>query len=49
MARDPVCGMAVDEGKATLKAEHEGAMYYFCSNGCMQSFRANPGKYAART
>ncbi|MDG6938508.1 MAG: YHS domain-containing protein, partial [Nitrososphaerota archaeon] len=30
MAKDPVCGMTVDESKAQLKSEHEGRVFYFC-------------------
>lgn len=45
MAKDPVCGMMVDERTARLKAEHGGKTYYFCSPGCQASFVANPGKF----
>ena len=42
---DPVCGMTVDPETATLKAEHGGQTYYFCSAGCRTKFTANPAKY----
>jgi Cu+-exporting ATPase len=42
---DPVCGMTVDPESATLKAEHGGQTYYFCSAGCRTKFTANPAKY----
>ena len=29
MAKDPVCGMEVDQQQATDKAEHNGTTYYF--------------------
>jgi Cu+-exporting ATPase len=45
MAKDPVCGMNVDERKTNLKAEFEGKTYYFCSASCKKSFEANPKKY----
>lgn len=45
MARDPVCGMEVDEKTAQFKAEHMGETYYFCSPGCKRAFEANPHKY----
>ncbi|WP_454683255.1 heavy metal translocating P-type ATPase [Ancylobacter moscoviensis] len=45
MAKDPVCGMDVDPHTATLKAEHKGITYYFCSPGCRTKFIANPEKY----
>ena len=44
-AIDPVCGMTVDPKTATLKAEHGGQTYYFCSAGCRTKFTANPAKY----
>jgi Cu+-exporting ATPase len=45
MAIDPVCGMSVDPHTATLKAEHAGRTYYFCSAGCRSKFLENPVKY----
>ncbi|MDA4137302.1 MAG: heavy metal translocating P-type ATPase [Thaumarchaeota archaeon] len=38
MAKDPVCGMYVDEATAELKAEVRGVTYYFCSESCMREF-----------
>lgn len=38
MAKDPVCGMYVDEKKAALKAEVRGKTYYFCSESCLRTF-----------
>ena len=40
MAKDPVCGMFVDEHTAELKAEVRGTTYYFCSESCMREFVA---------
>ena len=40
MAKDPVCGMFVDEKTADLKAEVRGVAYYFCSESCMTEFLA---------
>ncbi|MGA2198631.1 MAG: heavy metal translocating P-type ATPase [Nitrososphaerales archaeon] len=40
MAKDPVCGMFVDEATAELKAEVRGVPYYFCSESCMREFLA---------
>ncbi|MEM3056116.1 MAG: YHS domain-containing protein, partial [Candidatus Bathyarchaeia archaeon] len=31
MARDPVCGMEVDEKTTRYKSTYEGETYYFCS------------------
>ena len=42
MAKDPVCGMVVDE-KTALSAEIESRQFYFCSSNCMKTF-ANPEK-----
>jgi uncharacterized membrane protein YraQ (UPF0718 family) len=43
-ARDPVCGMTVDRGKA-LTLEHAGRRYYFCGPGCRGKFEADPERY----
>jgi Cu+-exporting ATPase len=42
MAKDPVCGMVVDE-KTALSAEIEGRTFHFCSTNCLNTF-ANPEK-----
>ena len=44
--RDPVCSMMV-ESEDAVSAEHDGKTYYFCSQGCHDSFMAEPEKYAA--
>lgn len=38
MAKDPVCGMYVDESNALYKADVRGTVYYFCSETCMKTF-----------
>jgi len=45
MAKDPVCGMDVDEKKAAGTAVHEGKTFYFCSTRCKESFEKAPEKY----
>jgi len=40
MAKDPICGMFVDESTAELKAEVRGVTYYFCCESCMHQFLA---------
>ncbi len=45
MAKDPVCGMEVDEKKAADKVEDQGQTYYFCSPACKTAFQQNPEKY----
>ena len=38
MARDPVCGMYVNEEHPAFTAEVDGRTYYFCSEACMLTF-----------
>lgn len=45
MAKDPVCGMTIDEKKAAGKSEHKGQPIYFCSLKCKERFDAEPEKY----
>lgn len=47
MAKDPVCGMAVDRHTAQERLEYRGRAYYFCSPGCRRAFEQNPERYAA--
>lgn len=47
MAKDPVCGMTVDEKKAAATSTYQGQTYYFCSVGCKQEFDRNPMQYAS--
>ena len=46
MAKDPVCGMAVNEATAKWSSEHQGRMFYFCSSSCKATFDRNPAKFA---
>lgn len=46
MAKDPVCGMQVDEKGAAGVSTYQGKTYYFCSPGCKKAFDENPAKYA---
>lgn len=48
MAKDPVCGMEVDEATAEHKAEYKGKTY-FCAPACKTSFEENPEKYVEGT
>jgi len=45
MAKDPVCGMDVDEQTAAATAEYQGTTYYFCAPGCKKAFEKEPHKY----
>ncbi len=47
MARDPVCGMEVQEQKAAATVTHRGKTYYFCDPACKKSFEKAPEKYVA--
>jgi len=38
LAKDPVCGMYVDEETATIKRVIRGRTYYFCSESCARTF-----------
>jgi Cu+-exporting ATPase len=41
---DPVCGMQARPDPAK-SAQHAGVTYYFCSQGCVAKFRADPDRY----
>ena len=47
-AKDPVCGMDVDEARAAGTHEHRGVRYYFCGQHCLHKFKADPERYAAK-
>ena len=40
MAKDPICGMYVDEKTAQYKVTVRDTTYYFCSQTCMKEFMA---------
>lgn len=46
MAKDPVCGMQINENEAAWKSGYKGKTYYFCSAHCKSSFDKEPAKYA---
>jgi len=46
-ARDPICGMMVDTGKARYKTHNQGKWFYFCCAGCKDVFEKHPEQYAA--
>ena len=48
MAKDPVCGMQVNEQQAAGRREYEGQTYYFCSPSCQQRFEQDPQRYAGQ-
>ncbi len=47
MAKDPVCGMEIDEKKASATVTYKGTTYYFCSQECKASFQKSPDRYVA--
>lgn len=47
MEIDPVCGMEVDPATAEWKTDHESTTFYFCSKGCLDDFRGDPGSYVS--
>ncbi len=44
MAKDPVCGMEVEE-EGKICSEYEGKKYCFCSQACKQKFEQEPKRY----
>ena len=48
MAKDLVCGMNVDEKKAS-KLKNKGKEYYFCSPSCQWAFKENPQQFIKKT
>ncbi len=47
MAKDPVCGMEVDEKNPPATSTYKGKTYYFCAVGCKNTFDKNPKKYVS--
>ncbi len=45
MAKDPVCGMEVDEGTAPDTTHFMQRIYYFCSAECKAEFERDPRKF----
>ena len=46
MAKDPVCGMMVDEKSAKFKSDFNGKTFYFCAASCKAMFDKSPAKFA---
>lgn len=42
--KDPVCGMKVNN-KSQYSMDFKGKQYYFCSENCLNQFKASPEKY----
>ncbi len=41
LAKDPICGMTVNE-RTALHAERDGKTSYFCSDHCRKKFLSSP-------
>ncbi len=48
MAKDPVCGMKVDEQNAAATSVYHGVTCYFCATACKLLFGRQPEKYVGR-
>lgn len=48
MAKDPVCGMQVDEKNAAAISVLKGTTYYFCAPACKATFEKNPEKFIGK-
>jgi Cu+-exporting ATPase len=42
---DPVCGMTISPEDAVGHVDHKGETYYFCSEHCLEQFKANPERF----
>jgi len=47
LAKDPICGMEVNEKTAKHKTEYKGKIYYFCTQMCKTTFDKSPAEYAS--
>ena len=51
VARDPVCGVNLEEGKAKAaghQSQYQGKTYIFCSEECKHKFTQHPERYAEK-
>lgn len=44
-ARDPVCGMTLQEERVADRCEWRGQVLYFCSASCRAAFQAEPARF----
>ncbi|MGE3841053.1 MAG: YHS domain-containing protein [Vicinamibacterales bacterium] len=47
-AKDPVCGMTIEESDAVGTSHYKDKRYYFCSHDCKKEFDENPEDYIER-
>lgn len=38
MAKDPICGMFVEEEESSIHHNKDGITYYFCASQCLNEF-----------
>lgn len=43
--QDPVCGRKIDVSEAVASVDHDGWAYFFCSEECYRTFRADPARF----
>jgi len=43
--KDPVCGMETEEKGKFDSYQHDGEVYYFCSDHCLKKFKEEPESY----
>ncbi len=48
LVRDPVCGTESSREQAPTTAEWRGQTYYFCCQGCRESFESEPRRFVRR-
>ncbi|HZD66827.1 MAG TPA: permease [Acidimicrobiales bacterium] len=48
-ARDPVCGMQVEQLSAPASRTHAGSRWFFCSDACAARFDRQPDRFAGPT
>ncbi len=48
VARDPVCGMTIEETDAAATSRHDGQTIYFCALSCKERFDAAPETFFER-
>src|SRR5215472_3659436 len=46
-AKDPVCGMIVNQKSAPASIAYQGTTYYFCHQHCLEKFQQDPSRYLA--
>jgi Cu+-exporting ATPase len=46
--RDPLCGREIDLADAVASEFHDGWAYFFCSTGCLETFRSSPDRFSEK-